>query len=270
MRFKDAVALLRECGIDNPKFDAAEIFVRLGGFTKAQLLLSDAESYDECVLSAIKRRSKREPLQYILGEVYFYNECYSVTPDCLIPRSDTECLVEYAVKNIPSGESFIDLCTGSGCVGISTLANTQQTTATLVDLSYPAIELAQKNADKNGVFERIKFECRNALLSYSDKEVFAVLSNPPYVTYEEYESLMPEIYFEPKMAFVADNNGLIFYERITEIYRDKLKPGGFIAYEIGKDQASSLRKIAENFSMDIEIIKDLSCNDRVAVLRKKP
>lgn len=269
MKFKEAVSLLSECGIEEAKFDAAEIFIRLGGFTRPELLLSDPDCLDGRVLTAIKRRSEREPLQYILGEVYFYNECYRVTPDCLIPRSDTECLVEYAVRNIPEGEAFIDLCTGSGCVGISTLANTKNTTAVLVDLSLPAVELARENAKKNSVIERVRLECRDALLPYKGEEIFAVLSNPPYVTSEEYESLMPEIYFEPKMAFVADNNGLLFYERITEIYRNKIKKGGFIAYEIGKDQGNALTKIAERFSMDIEIIKDYSANDRVAVLKHR-
>ena len=270
MKFKEAAALLAECGIESAKFDAAEIFVRIGGFKKADLLLSDCDSSDVVVLSAVERRAKREPLQYILGEVYFYNECYRVTPDCLIPRSDTEILVEYAVRHIPEGEVFIDLCTGSGCVGISTLANTKNTAAVLVDLSLPAVELARENAKKNGVIERVRLECRDALLPCECEEIFAVLSNPPYVTRKEYDNLMPEIYFEPKMAFVADNDGLLFYERITEIYKDKIKKGGFIAYEIGKDQGNALKKIAERFSMDIEIIKDYSANDRVAVLRHKP
>ena len=269
MKFKEAVALLIECGIEDAKFDAAEIFIRLGGFNRSELLLSNPETDDEAILSAIKRRSKREPLQYILGEVYFYNERYRVTPDCLIPRSDTECLVEYAVKNIPRGECFIDLCTGSGCVGISTLANTKNTRAVLVDLSLPAVELARENAKRNGVIDKIRFECRDVLLPYEGEEIFAVLANPPYVTHIEYASLMPEIYFEPKMAFVADNNGLLFYERITEIYVNKIKKEGFIAYEIGKDQGNALRKIAERHSMDIEIIKDYSDNDRVAVLRHR-
>ena len=269
MKFKEAVKILSEKGIESAKFDASEIFVRFGGFSRTDLLLNNPQSTDEKVLSAIRRRSEREPLQYILGEVYFYNECYDVTGDCLIPRPDTEILVEYATKNIPEGEYFIDLCTGSGCVGISTLRNTKDTCATLVDISLPALEIAKKNAKKNGVEKRAHFELRDALLPYSDKEFFAILSNPPYVTDREYKALMPEIYFEPKIALVAKNEGLIFYEKITKIYKDKLKKGGFIAYEIGKDQADSLCKIAESNCMNIEIIKDYSGNNRVAVLRHK-
>ena len=269
MKFKEAVKILSESKVENAKFDALEIFMRLGGFSRTDLLLENPESSDEAVLSAVRRRCEREPLQYILGEVYFYNESYRVTKDCLIPRQDTEILVDYAVKHIPEGEYFIDLCTGSGCVGISTLKNTKGTYATLIDISIPALEIAKENAMKNGVEKRAKFELHDALLPYSDKEVFALLSNPPYVTDREYEDLMPELYFEPKIALVAENNGLIFYEKITKIYKDRLKKGGFIAYEIGKDQANSLREIADSNSMDIEIIKDYSGNDRVAVLRNK-
>ena len=98
---------------------------------------------------------------------------------------------------------------------------------------------------------------------------FAVLSNPPYVTSEAYRTLMPEIYFEPEIAFVGGEDGLRFYRRITELYRSVIADEGFIAFEIGYDQADALTLIAENNEMTIEIIKDLSGNDRVAVLKKK-
>ena len=131
------------------------------------------------------------------------------------------------------------------------------------------MEIAKENAKKNGVYERALFECRDALTPSSEEKIFALLSNPPYVTFEEYETLLPEIYFEPKIAFVAKNNGLYFYEEITKIYKKSIKEDGFIAYEIGKDQAAALKEIAETSSMSIEIIKDYSGNDRVAVLRRK-
>ena len=268
MKFKEAVKILSESKVENAKFDAAEIFMRLGGYSRTDLLLDNPECSDESVLNAVKRRSEREPLQYILEEVYFYNECYRVTKDCLIPRSDTEILVDYAVKHIPAGECFIDLCTGSGCVGISTLKNTKDTSATLVDISMPALEIAKENAMKNGVEKRAKFELRDALLPYSDKEVFALLSNPPYVADSVYADLENEIFHEPKEAFVGGIDGGDFYRRLTPIYKEFIAENGFIAYEIGYDQADLLKNIAKDCSMTCEILKDLSGNDRVAVLRR--
>lgn len=269
MRFKEAVSLLSECGIEDARLEAAIIFEEIGGFSKSDLVLSDPETNDRDVISAVERRQKREPLAYIIGHTYFYNERYKVTPDCLIPRSDTEILVEYAVKNLPRGTRFADLCTGSGCIAVSTLKATENTTCVAVDISEPALDIARENAESNGVGERITFLHSDATHPIPTDGIFAILSNPPYVTREEYESLDKEIYFEPSLAFIGEEEGLYFYKRITEIYKDIIPKEGFIAYEIGYMQADALRKIAERSDMDIEIIKDYGGRDRVAVLRPK-
>ncbi len=263
----EAVALLTEAGIDNPRYDAHEIFMRIGGFNRFELL-SNPDTQNEDVISGITRRAKREPLQYIIGEVGFFRETYKVTPDCLIPRSDTEILVEYAVEHIPKGENFIDLCTGSGCIAISTLKNTENTTAVALDISDGALALAKENAERNGVASRLTLLHRDVLTSEEDGEFYAVLSNPPYVKEEAYLALEPEIFFEPKNAFTADNSGLAFYERITSVYKSKLKSGGFIAFEIGFDEAEQIKQIAEQNGMTAQIIFDYSKNPRVAILKK--
>ena len=157
MKLSDAVKLLRNAGIDSASYDAREIFLHIGGFSRNELLFSDPESFDEKLIFAVNRRQKREPLQYIIGEVGFYKETYKVSKDCLIPREDTEILVDYAVKNLPSGAHFLDICTGSGCIAISTLKNTKNTTATAIDISSAALEIAKKNANLNGISERISF-----------------------------------------------------------------------------------------------------------------
>ena len=265
MTLKSAIDLLREAGIDSPEYDARAIFKAYG----CEAILATQESDNPELVSALKRRAKREPLQYILGSVGFYREEYFVSPACLIPRSDTEILVDYAVKNIPEGESFIDLCTGSGCVAISTLKNTVGTRATAVDLSAEAIEIAKKNAESNGVTDRIDFTLGDACEKAFGGEIFALLSNPPYVADSVYESLEGEIFHEPKMAFVGGEDGGDFYRAITPLYRDRIKENGFIAYEIGYDQAELLRGIAEENNMSCEILKDFGGNDRVAVLRRQ-
>lgn len=268
MKLSYAIKLLCDSGVPSADYDARELFCHFGGFKRSELYFSDPESENEALLSAISRRAAREPLQYIIGEVGFYGETYRVTPACLIPRADTEALVEYAVKNIPEGEAFLDICTGSGAVGISTLLHTKGTTATLVDISPDALEIAKENAKQGGAIERAKFVLADALTEAVEGEVFAVLSNPPYVSEEEYASLEKEIYFEPRLAFVAEKNGILFYERLTELYRDKIKEGGFIAYEIGYRQRAELERIAKENRMTVEFVRDLSGIDRVAVLRQ--
>ena len=122
---------------------------------------------------------------------------------------------------------------------------------------------------KNGVSDRCEFICRDVLSEAVPGEFFAVLSNPPYVSEEEYEGLAPEIYFEPKIAFVGGKDGLTFYEKIVEDYGNLLNEGGFFAFEIGYDEGCALREIGEKHGFSTEIIPDLSGNDRVAVLRRR-
>ena len=268
MRLSEAIKILQDAGIENPRYDARTIFELIGGIPKSQLILTDAESNSPELLSAIERRKGREPLQYILGEVDFYRETYEVSPACLIPRQDTEILVDFAVNNLPSGCRFIDICTGSGCIAVSILKNTEQTRAAAVDISSEALEVAKRNAERNGVFERVDFILADALDKAVGGEFFAIISNPPYVSDRDYNNLEPEIYFEPKIAFVGGASGLEFYERIIALYKEKLASSGFFALEIGFDQGEALKNLAKAHDMKCEIIKDYSDKDRVAVLRR--
>ena len=269
MKLSKAIEILEASGIESARHDAMEIFLELGGVGRSELLLCDIDSSSEAVAVAIKRRAEREPLQYILGKCYFYNEVYEVNPSVLIPRSDTEILVDFACKNIPVGEKFVDLCTGSGCVGISTLKNTKSTSAALVDISADALAVAKRNAELNGVLDRVDFVRADVLCDTVDGEFFAVLSNPPYVKNEVYKTLEREIFHEPSIAFLGGDDGCDFYREITRKYKNKISRQGFIAYEIGYDQSEDLTLIAEKEGMTCQIIKDFSGNDRVAVLRWK-
>ena len=264
---KEAIKRLEEAGIPSPEYDARELFRAFANPLSTPLTQNAASDSDE-LLRAIERRASREPLQYIVGSVGFYREEYKVTPDCLIPRSDTEILVDYAVKNIPAGERFADLCSGSGCIGISTLKNTRDTLCDSFDISDGALALTKENAMLNGVDARITVTKKDLLREDVEGEYFAILSNPPYIPREVYEGLEKEIFSEPAIAFVGGEDGLIFYERLTPMCKKAIKDGGFIAFEIGYDQAESLRTIADKNGLGCQIIKDYSGNDRVAVLRK--
>ena len=268
MKLSEACRILTEAGVPESTFDAREIFSELGGFSRLDLTLCDVETNDTKVTDAIMRRAAREPLAYVLGYAYFYRERYEVNENCLVPRSDTEILVDYAVKHIPSGAHFADLCTGSGCVGISVLANTKNTTATLADISEAALVLAEKNAKDIGVLSRAELVLADVKLNPVCERPYAVLSNPPYVRDEVYKALDAEIFFEPRIAFVGGDDGMDFYRAITPLYRDIIPPEGFIAYEIGYDQGELICEVAAEHGMSCEIIRDLSGNNRVAVLRK--
>ena len=125
MTFRECINLLKGANIPNPEYDARELFIKFAPLSRGAAILDSTVSDSAALISAVERRCAREPLQYIIGEVGFYRELYSVSPDCLIPRADTEILVDFAVKNLGAGARFLDLCTGSGCIAISTLKNTR-------------------------------------------------------------------------------------------------------------------------------------------------
>lgn len=272
MKLSEAIERLRRSGVPDARAEGRIIFTELGKIPAYKTVGADPETDSEEVAAAISRREKREPLGYILGKVGFYNEVYEVTADTLIPRQDTEVLVEYAIDHLEAGAAFADLCTGSGCVAISVLKNTNGTKAFAVDISDGALRVADRNAELSGVSDRIELICSDVLDGPSCKlpvGLGAILANPPYVTEEEYPSLEEEIFFEPKSAFVGGEDGGDFYRAITKKYKELVSDNGFIAYEIGYRQAELLRSIADRENMSCEIIYDLSSNPRVAVLRKQ-
>ena len=272
MTLSEAIRLLTEAGIESPANDAREIFGKIGGVPAHLLALRSAECNTSAVIDAIKRRAEGEPLQYIIGRVGFYREEYTVSPAFLIPREDTEILVDLAVKLLPKGGRFIDLCTGSGCIAISTLKNTSETTAVAVDISEAALEIAKKNAEDNCVGERLSL-LKLDLLSEGEslhKESFdAVLSNPPYISEEEYAALSRELFHEPRIALSDGGDGSLFYRALVPLAKGLLREDGFIAMEIGSGQAELLRRLAEENCLSVEIHKDLSGKDRVALMRRK-
>lgn len=268
MKLSTATEILKNAGIEDAKREARLIFARFSGLSDALLYGGDAESDSEELLVAIERRAKREPIQYIVGEVDFYRETYKVTRDCLIPRSDTEILVDEVIKRLPEGAQFIDLCTGSGCIVLSTLNNTKATSAVAVDISSGALAVARENAERLLLLSRVELIEADALSRAVEGSFFAVVSNPPYVTDEAYKGLEPEIYFEPSIAFLGGEDGMKFYRRIVSLYKDKISDEGFFAFEIGYDQGDAMRSLAKDHSLKADIIKDYSGNDRVAILKK--
>lgn len=271
MTYQEICNILTDAGIENAKIEALLLIGFVTKKSRATILASpDLEYNDAKLFSAIDKRCSHFPLQYILGEWDFYREVYEINENCLIPRSDTEILVDYAVKNLPAGAHFADLCTGSGCIAISTLANTKDTTAIAVDKFEETAKLAEKNAEKNGVASRFTCLLYDVLLDspFKSEEFDAIISNPPYIRSSVINTLEDELFFEPRSALDGGSDGLIFYRHIVKEYGRNLKKDGFFAFEIGFDQADDIKKIAKPFGYECEIYTDLSNNPRMAILKK--
>ena len=271
MTLRELEERLSLAGIEEARREAAILAEHFCGIPRSrQSFMRDADLGSERIADALRRRISGEPLQYIVGVWDFMNETYEVSPDVLIPRQDTEILVEWAIKNVPEGGRSADRCTGSGCIAVSTLARRRDLTCVAVDKYPEAIALAKRNAERNGVADRIEFRVCDVLLEDCHGETFdAVLSNPPYVTADEYADIQKEVLFEPKYALTDGADGLTFYRRILEVYPARLSRGGMIAFEIGCSQAKDVCAIAEKHGMRTSIIKDYSGHDRVAVCEKE-
>ena len=217
----------------------------------------------------IKKRAERVPLQYITGEQEFMGMTFHVNSNVLIPRQDTETLVEEALKVVKPGMKVLDMCTGSGCVLISILKNVHGTGGYGYDISKQAINVAKENAKLNDV--PAIFERSNLFEDVADETFDVIVSNPPYIRSDEIPFLMPEVSeFEPHEALDGKEDGLFFYREITAQAGKYLRAGGWLMYEIGCDQGESVPEIMKaNDFVNVEVIQDLSGLDRVVIGQKK-
>lgn len=259
---------LRQGGIEEAEREALLLFSHVSTLSIARLLAEPQLSLtDETLMPLLSRRLSHEPLQYILGEAPFLNEIYTVSPDCLIPRFDTERLVEAAAERIPKNAHVADLCTGSGCIAISLLCLRKDLTADAYDISDGALRIAEENAKRNGVIDRISFKKADLLSLSALPSIYgAILSNPPYIRTNVLSSLSPEVQKEPRIALDGGCDGLIFYRHFVTSFRTSLTQNGLFLFEIGFDQGDDLQSIAKENRMNCEIVKDYGGCDRVAIL----
>ena len=230
------------------------------------------EKLIEAYFEAIEVRANHIPLQHITKTQDFMGMTFKVNEHVLIPRQDTEVLVEKALSVMKAGDKVLDMCTGSGCIAIS-IAKLKKVDLTAVDISREALNIARENATnleasnvtfiESNLFEKIKEDSTSNICKKYD----IIVSNPPYIKSLDIEELMVEVKeHEPRLALDGDEDGLKFYRAITKEAKDFLKTGGYLLYEIGCDQGDDLRMImAENGFTDIEIIKDLAGLDRVCI-----
>ena len=275
-------AKLQEEGISNPNGDADDIFCYITGFTHNEIITRDTELLDSSDVEAyrerIDQRASGVPLQYITKVQEFMGLPFCVNENVLIPRLDTEVLVEQVLGIISGMElespKILDLCTGSGAIGISIASLSQGARVKLSDISEKALEVARKNAEINGVLDRISFALGNMFSSLDGDEKFdLIVSNPPYIKSEIIETLDPEVKdHEPRLALDGGEDGLDAYKVIANNAFAHLKEGGVLALEIGYDQGEAVSFLLErtHYYKPAAIIKDLAGMNRVVIAEKKP
>jgi release factor glutamine methyltransferase len=263
--------ILKQHGIADADVDAWYLLVHVFAMKRTDLLLhgdelapeDDGEKYMELV----RKRAEHIPLQYITGTQEFMGLEFDVSEDVLIPRQDTETLVEEVLR-FCEGKTVLDMCTGSGCIIISLMKLGKPSRAVGVDISKKALEIATKNAQKH----KVDIEYLQSDLFDQVKGVYDIIvSNPPYIPTREIDHLMPEVKdYEPVTALDGSTDGLLFYRKIIAAAKAYLRKDGFLFFEIGHNQGDEVKQILQDEGFtDIIVKKDLSGLDRV-VSAKRP
>lgn len=275
--FQKSVEYLEKYGVPNPKLDTEYIFSEVLSVNRNILNMSMAREITEENKNKIKemliaRGKNRKPLQYILGEWEFYGYPFKTDERALIPRADTEILVEQCkilMYDKPSCD-ILDIGTGGGAISISLAKELPNSKILGLDISNKAIELANENKILNQV-ENVEFIISDLFQNIQGKKFDLIVSNPPYISLKEYETLMPEVKnYEPQNALTDLNDGLYFYEEITKHASEYLKENAYLAFEIGYNQANNIKEIFNKYNFNlISLIKDYGGNDRVAIGIKK-
>lgn len=257
--------LLKEKNITEGNLDAWYLLSYCFKIDRAEYLLNPTtqismEQYEH-YMELIHKRGSHYPLQYITGEQEFMGLNFHVTEEVLIPRQDTEVLVEEVLK-VAKNKEVLDLCTGSGCIIVSLAKLGHPKKSVAVDISEGALAIAKKNAADNHV--EVEFILSD-LYSHVRGEFDIIVSNPPYIPTSEISVLMDEVKdYEPRIALDGKSDGLYFYQSIIKGLKHHLKQGGFIFFEIGYNQGKAVCELlAEEGITDIRVIKDLAGLDRV-------
>ncbi len=256
---------------ENPKQEIEWLLCDLLGLKRIDLYVKFEDKINDVNLNKLKswinRRVKREPLQYITGETEFYGLKFKTTRQALIPRPETERLVEIALHNIgeDSDSKLLEIGTGSGCISIA-ISNEKPTLNILsLDISKGALELAEINADLNNC-KNIKFLKMDFLNDTPKGKFDILLSNPPYIPVKEIEGIMPEVKnYEPRIALTDNEDGLVFYHRIAKKVKTLIKPKGVILLEVGTgDHPQKVFSLFKQAGYNqLELIKDFNNNERI-------
>lgn len=274
---KGGTRALGMAGVDNARYDAEELLGHVTGVPARELLVHRDRALDEATVkryfSLIERRSQHYPLQYLLQEWDFYNLSFTVKEGVLIPRPETELLVDIALQFLEKYHKdgapahVLDLCSGSGCVGITVERNFQNCRVTAVEKSDQASAIIRSNMERNHTerFTLKQGDLFDGPSAFDIESADLILANPPYLTKEEMESLQAEVGYEPGLALYGGEDGLLFYRGIADLWSPVLRDSGLIAVEIGEQQGESVPSIFADFSDNIKVFKDYAGLPRVVV-----
>jgi release factor glutamine methyltransferase len=281
-RLLDARARLINAGVEQNEavLDTNLLARHVLGWTRSQMLLRQEdpppEGFEEAFSALIERRARREPAAYIRGLQEFWSRDFAVTTAVLIPRPESELLVEELLNLLPLDAPALprriaDIGTGSGCIAVTVAAERPLVHVVATDISRAALDVARTNAERAGVAPRIEFvEC--AYLSGTTGPFDFILSNPPYVSDSEYEELSPEVReYEPATALKAGEDGMRDIVQILDVSAARLKPGGTLFMEIGHRHSAALDGLMKRFpALTLKSIShDLQRIPRVAVIERK-
>ena len=271
MTYREALsagaARLEMAGVAEAGLDAWYLFSQASGVGRAVYYMEPDREWNDRegegrYQSWLDRRAAREPLQYITGSQQFMGLDFYVTPAVLIPRQDTETVAEYVLKALRPGEKALDLCTGSGCIGIS-LAVLGGASVMGADISEEALQVARENGRRLNC-PGIRWVRSDLLEQIEDRDFDWIVSNPPYIPSGDISGLMPEVRdYEPRLALDGSGDGLHFYRRLARDCGGHLKPGGRVCFEIGSEQGPAVKELLESSGYEaVEILKDLAGLDR--------
>lgn len=259
------IAGLKKAGIDEAELEAYYIIEEVLGLSRSMFFLKKQEEVEETLaekcLEIAKIRESRKPLQYILGKQEFMGLTFQVTESVLIPRQETEGLVEEILKHLQPGMSVLDMCTGSGCIAISLKKFAKEIQVTAADISTQALQVAKENAIKNQT--EVTFVESDMFTKVTGK-YDVIVSNPPYIRSDVIDTLMTEVKnYEPRLALDGFEDGLYFYRKLAKEAKDYLNPGGLLCLEIGHDQGEEVATLLkENSFTEVRVEKDLCGLDR--------
>lgn len=270
---KGGYEALQNCNKANPNIEAEILALHILGYTKLERILNAnrlvSEEEEDQYNKYISKRCSGIPLQYITKEQDFMGLSFYVDEHVLIPRQDTETLVETLLEKakVKSFKRMIEIGVGSGCISISLAKFLPHVQITGIDISPGALEIAEKNAKANQVEDQIQWIQSNLFDHYRGGPVDLIVSNPPYITSKDYNELEAEVKdHEPMLALEAGQDGLGFYREITKQAKKHLVRGGILAYEIGYNQSAEVSSILEeNDFLQIQEIKDLAGKDRIVL-----
>lgn len=263
---------LLECEIEDANLDAWLLLEYVSGISRSWYFVHEDEEISENDIEEyqilIEQRGKHIPLQQLTKEAYFYGMKFFVNENVLIPRQDTEVLVEQVLSLSKEKENLklLDMCTGSGCILLALLANLKQASGTGVDLSEKALEVAQRNGKELGI--EVSW-VQSDLFDKVSGSYDIIVSNPPYIETSVIEGLMDEVkLYEPRMALDGTEDGLFFYREITMQAGKYLKNNGILAFEIGYNQGKAVSEfMKENGYKEVQVLQDLAGLDRVVTGR---